>query len=106
MRVTHPFHPLAGRRLVCVGERYTRYGTRLLVRVDDDSIRAVPWQWTDVAPPDPEVVLGEGRALLRVVDFLDLAEAVAGLRKRLVELKHCKRNNAAHVKKNVPLEHS
>ncbi|MBU1638624.1 Y4bD/Y4pK family protein, partial [bacterium] len=28
--VTHPFHPLSGQRFVCVGERYNRYGTRLL----------------------------------------------------------------------------
>ena len=35
VRITHPFHPFADRQLVCVGERYNRYGKRLLLRVDD-----------------------------------------------------------------------
>lgn len=81
MRVTHPFHPLSGRQLVCVGERCNRYGTRLLLRVDEDRVCSVPRQWTDVVAPDPEVVIGEGRALLRVADLMGLAELVA----RLVE---------------------
>jgi hypothetical protein len=79
--VTHPFHPLSGRQLVCVGERYTRYGTRLLLRVDEDQTCSVPRPWTDVVAPDPEVVIGEGQALLRFADLLDLAELVS----RLVE---------------------
>lgn len=81
MRVTHPFHPLSGRQLVCVGERSNRYGTRLLLRVDEDRVCSVPRQWTDVLAPDPELVIGEGRALLRVADLMGLAELVA----RLVE---------------------
>jgi hypothetical protein len=81
VRVTHPFHPLRGLQLVCVGERYNRYGTRLLLRVDDDRVCSVPRQWTDVVAPDPEVIIGEGRALLRVADLVGLADLVA----RLVE---------------------
>src|SRR5207247_1672346 len=30
VRVIHPFHPLTGQQLVCVGERCNRYGKRLL----------------------------------------------------------------------------
>jgi hypothetical protein len=77
--VTHPFHPLSGRQLVCVGERYNRYGTRLLLRVDEDRVCSIPRQWTDIVAPDPEVVIGEGRALLRVADLVGLAELVARL---------------------------
>ena len=33
MRIIHPFHPFADRQLVCVGERYNRYGKRLLLRI-------------------------------------------------------------------------
>ena len=79
MRVTHPLHPLRGRQLVCVGERYNRYGTRLLLRVDEDRVCSVPRQWTDLVAPDPEVVIGEGRALARVADLLGLADLVARL---------------------------
>ena len=73
MRITHPFHPFSGRQLSCVGERYNRYGMRLLLQIDDHSVCSVPPQWTDVVAPDPEVVMGEQRALFRVVDLLELA---------------------------------
>jgi hypothetical protein len=102
VRVTHPFHPLSGRQLVCVGERYTRYGTRLLLRADEEHVYAVPRQWTDAVAPDPEVVLGGGRGVLRVADLLELA----GLVSHLVEQEHQaqprKGNDAASVKPTVP----
>ncbi len=79
MRVTHPFHPLSGRQLVCIGERHNRYGPRLLLCVDEDHVCSVPRQWTDVVAADPEVVIGEGRALARVADLLELADLVSRL---------------------------
>ena len=72
MRVTHPFHPLSGRQLPCVGERFNRYGTTLLLETDEGSVYSVPPQWTDVVAPDPEIILGGQRALFRVSDLLDL----------------------------------
>jgi len=82
VRVTHPFHPLFGRRLPCVGKRYNRYGERLLLQVDGATVWSVPPQWTDLVDPDPEVVMGHGRALLRTVDLIELASLV----KRLSDL--------------------
>jgi len=82
VRITHPFHPLSGREVACVGERYNRYGRRLLLRVDDVTVCSVPLQWTDLVAPDPEIVIGEYRALLRVADFLELERLVDQLRKR------------------------
>jgi hypothetical protein len=82
VRVTHPFHPLSGQQLVCVGERYNRYGMRLLLRVGDESVCSVPPQWTDAVAPDPEVVLGEKRAVARVVDLVELTQLVARLSRR------------------------
>jgi Family of unknown function (DUF5372) len=82
VRVTHPFHPFADRELACVGERHNRSGKRLLLRVDDSTICSVPPQWTDAAAPDPEVVMGRGRALLRVVDLVGLARLVEQLSAR------------------------
>jgi len=79
VRITHPFHPFSGRRLVCVGERYNRYGKRVLLQVDDSIVCSVPPQWTDLVAPDAEIVMGEGRALLRVADLMDLARLVARL---------------------------
>jgi hypothetical protein len=101
--VTHPFHPLSGKQFVCVGERYNRYGTRLLLSVEEDVVCSVPRQWTDLVTPDPEIVIGGGRALLRVSDLLELAELV----ERLVGWKHGpgerKDNSAASVRETAPL---
>lgn len=82
MRVTHPFHPLSGRQFTCVGERYNRYGRRLLLQIDDKTVCSVPPQWTDLLAQDPEIVMGERRALLRVADLLELARLVQRLGRR------------------------
>jgi hypothetical protein len=81
VRVTHPFHPRSGQSCVCVGERYNRYGTRLLLQ-GDGSIHSIPPHWTDRIDPDPEVVFGRGRALFRVADLVDLSGLLARLRGR------------------------
>jgi hypothetical protein len=72
----HPFHPLFARRLPCVGRRYNRHGERLLLQTDDSIVWSVPPRWTDVVSPDPEVVMGNGRAPLRVADLMELADLV------------------------------
>jgi hypothetical protein len=81
VRVTHPFHPLSGQQLACVGERYTRYGRRLLLQIDEATVCAVPPQWTDLVAPDPEIVIGGRRALFRMGDLLELARLVEHLSK-------------------------
>ncbi len=81
VRITHPFHPFSGQQFACVGERYNRYGKRLLLQVDDRTVCSVAPQWTDLVAPDPEIVMGEGRALLRIADFMELARLVARLRR-------------------------
>ena len=84
MRVTHPFHPLSGQSCVCVGERYNRYGTRLLLQDDKGSLLSIPPQWTELVDPDPEVIFGRGRALFRVADLVELAGLLTRLRQRKV----------------------
>ena len=73
MRITHPFHPLSGKQLICMGERRNPYGRRLLLQVNDSTVCSVPLQWTDLVAPAPEIVIGEHRALFRVADLLELA---------------------------------
>jgi hypothetical protein len=76
VRITHPFHPLSGKQLACVGERYNPYGRRFLLQGDDGTICSVPERWTDLARPDPEILLGKHRALFRVADLLSLVRLV------------------------------
>jgi Family of unknown function (DUF5372) len=77
--VTHPFHPLFQRQLRCVGKRYNRYGERLLLQADGGRVWSVPVRWTDLVSLDPEVVMGEGRLLLRMADWVQLADLVKAL---------------------------
>ncbi|WP_375166984.1 DUF5372 family protein [Bradyrhizobium brasilense] len=79
VRVMHPFHPLFGRQLLCVGKRYNRYGERLLLQGDGATVWSVPPQWTDLVSPDAEIVMGHGRALLRTFDLMELASLVKRL---------------------------
>ena len=76
VRVTHPFHPLFSRLLPCVGRRCNRHGERLLLQADTTAVWSVPPRWTELVSPDPEVVMGNGRALLRVSDLMELADLV------------------------------
>jgi len=101
VRITHPFHPLSGQQLACVGERYTRYGRRLLLQVDEAAVCAVPPQWTDRVAPDPEIVIGAQRALFRVADLLELARLVAQLGRREAEQSSERGNRTARVRKIV-----
>ncbi len=79
LRVTHPFHPLSGRQLLCVGVRYNRYGKRFLLQADEATVCSVPPQWTDIVAPDPELVMGQRRALFRVADLIELERLVRHL---------------------------
>ena len=84
---------------MCIGERWNRFGKRLLLRVDDDVVCSVPPQWTDMVAPPLDVAMGQGRALFLVEDLL----ALAGLVMRLSGEQPgahdlCKENDAANVK--------
>ena len=64
---------------MCIGERYNRFGKRLLLRIDDSTICSVPPQWTDAVAPEPDIVIGQGRALFRIVDLMGLCRLVEQL---------------------------
>ena len=75
MRVTHPFHPLAGREFDLVVRKHTWAEDRVFFVGDDGQLRSVPAGWSDVVPADPFVVVAAGRSPLRVTDLLALALA-------------------------------
>jgi hypothetical protein len=103
VRITHPFHPVSGRQLICVGERFNCHGKRLLLQLDDGTVWSVPPQWTDIVCPDPEVVMGRGRALFRVADLIALARLVKRLGDRRRDAaEECNDDYAADVKPLMP----
>ncbi|MGH2916673.1 MAG: DUF5372 family protein [Solirubrobacteraceae bacterium] len=78
--MTHPFHPWAGREFVLVGIRQA-WGEDRVFFFDEAGVqRSLPTGWTDVGTPDPFVAVAAGRAVLRVVDMLALAELLDGLK--------------------------
>ena len=82
MRVTHPFHPLAGREFDLVLRKHNWAEDRVFI-VDDGELRSVPAGWTDVDPGDPFVVVAAGRSAFRVDDLVSLASLIDGLRTAL-----------------------
>jgi hypothetical protein len=81
-----------------VGEHFSRYGERLLLQVDELTVCSIPRQWTDVVAPDPEIALGDGRALLRLTDFIELARLVA----RLDSMSRDQRQSDSGVSETTP----
>ena len=81
VRVIHPFHPVAGQELRYLGEQRNRAGLRILGRDGEGVVWAMPVEWTDREPVDPELVLSAGRdAVVLVRDLLGLAEVIAGVK--------------------------
>ncbi len=73
-RVTHPFHPLAGREYELVGYGHTWGEHRVFYREPGgELVRSLPASWTDVEGPDPFTTLAGGKSCFRVVDLLALA---------------------------------
>lgn len=73
----------------CVGRRFNREGERLLLQAEDGAVWSVPPQWTDLSILDPEVVISDGRAPLRVTDLMALADLVERLSGRLADRGGC-----------------
>jgi uncharacterized protein DUF5372 len=78
--VTHPFHPWAGREFVFVAARRTWGEARVFFLDEEGTQRSLPSGWTDVAAPDPFVVVAAGRCPFRVADLLAVAAVLDGLR--------------------------
>jgi hypothetical protein len=79
VRVTHPFHPWAGRELEFVKRRNNWRADRVYVRDDPDGLVSLPAEWTDAVAEDPFVVVAGGRAPFHLEGLFVLSELVASL---------------------------
>ena len=77
--MTHPFHPWFGREFVFVAVQQTWRQDRVFFFGDDGTMQSLPRAWTDVTEPDVFVAMAAGRCPFRVVDLLELAEAIDGV---------------------------
>jgi hypothetical protein len=87
--VTHPFHPLYGRQFEILSYRPCWGEYRVTFYETPDHVRILPAAWTSLAPPDPSVVLGAGRAAFRVADLLELSHLIQRLEERYQEELEC-----------------
>jgi hypothetical protein len=79
VKITHPFHPLAGQEFGFAFRRSNWGEDRVFVFAADGGVRGFPAGWTDVAAADPFMAVAAGRSPFRVEDLL----ALAGLLERL-----------------------
>ena len=79
-RITHPFHPHAGREFGVVTWRHNWSEDRVYFHDAEKKLRSVPSQWTSLVSEDPAVVVGAGRAHFRLGELLELATLLRELR--------------------------
>jgi Family of unknown function (DUF5372) len=73
--ITHPFHPLAGQTFPLLSQRFA-WGEKRVFFPDPQTheVRSLPLTWTNLAPPDPFLVLAGGKAVLRFSDLQQLTQ--------------------------------
>lgn len=78
--VTHPFHPLTGQQFPLLCQRVA-WGEPRVFFPDPATgrVRSLPLAWTNLAPPDPFVLLAAGRALFRLTDLRTLVRLLRDL---------------------------
>jgi uncharacterized protein DUF5372 len=73
--ITHPFHPLCGQTFPLLSQRFA-WGEERVFFLDPQTqqVRSLPLAWTNLALPDPFLVVAEGNAVLRWRDLQQLAQ--------------------------------
>jgi Family of unknown function (DUF5372) len=78
--VTHRFHPLSGRDFEFVAYRQNWGEDRVHLHDADGRLFALPAGWTDVAVPDPFVVVAAERCPFTTAGLMALADLADRIR--------------------------
>ena len=75
LTITHPFHPLFGQTFPLLSQ-HLAWGEERVFFPDPQTheVRSLPLAWTNLALPDPFLVVAEGKAVLRFSDLQQLAQ--------------------------------
>ena len=68
----HPFHPLYQRKFRLVTYRFNWGEDRVYFHDEEGRLSSLPAAWTSAVPPDPFVVVANGRSAFRVQNLLEL----------------------------------
>jgi hypothetical protein len=73
--ITHPFHPLYEQTFLLLSQRFA-WGEERVFFSDPctHQARSLPLAWTNLALPDPFVVVASGKAVLRFSDLQQLTQ--------------------------------
>jgi len=73
--ITHPFHPLYGHTFPLLSQRFA-WGEERVFFPDQETheVRSLPLAWTNLAFPDPFLVVAGGQAVLRWKDLQQLVQ--------------------------------
>jgi hypothetical protein len=73
--ITHPFHPLSGQTFAVLSQSHA-WGEELVFFADPQThkIRSLPLAWTNLALPDPFLVVAGDNAVLRFEDLQRLVQ--------------------------------
>ena len=73
--ITHPFHPLYGHTFPLLSQRFA-WGEERVFFPDQETheVRSLPLAWTNLALPDPFLVVAAGKTVLRFSDLEQLAQ--------------------------------
>lgn len=74
--MTHPFHPLFGKRYDLVTYRYNWGENRVYFHDKNRGLISIPASWTDIKAKDPFVKVSSGRSYFRLIDLLELTEFI------------------------------
>jgi hypothetical protein len=85
--ITHPFHPLSGKRFLVLKTR--RVGGCDVLSLFDEGHGAIalPREWTDHAPPSPYATTLEPPPILHAFCLVKLQELVERIRKGVDDAK-------------------
>ena len=70
--MTHLFHPLCGREYRLVTYRFNWGEDRVYFHDEDGQLVSLPAAWTSAVPPDPFVVVADGRSAFHFQQLLHL----------------------------------
>ncbi|MFC1781657.1 DUF5372 family protein [Planctomycetota bacterium] len=74
--VTHPFHPLYGKKILIVSLKQTWGEDRVFYRQGDGRITSIPACWTSIYEPRPFNVISKDRSVFRFQELLELTRLI------------------------------
>lgn len=79
-RVTHPFHPWFGHEFDAIECRHGWRENRVCFRDRNGHVASLPISWTNLAAPDPFLIVSAGNVRFRPRDLLELVDLIQRMR--------------------------